>query len=661
MDDAARSKLVSSSTARVLFICMPFAGIDRPALGISLLKAALARVGIECDIEYFNLFFAEIIGLQSFSLLNYTSTCEPGDGIPYTAFAGDWIFSQYFYGPGSLDAQGYVENVLRSPEMAVRTDNVRMILRLRAIIPSFLRSCLDRIDGNRYAVVGFTSTFEQNMASLCLARLLKERFPHLRIAFGGANCETVMGEELHRQYPFIDFVASGEADCSFPTLMCALRAGSSLSNIKGVVRRDNASSVVGGRAEIVRDMDSVPYPDFDDYFRQFHCSSISRSVQPSLQIESSRGCWWGERSHCTFCGLNGGTMAFRSKSAERVLDELTFLTKRYETSYVQFVDNILDFRYFKSLIPELANRKHGLRIFYETKSNLKKDQVRLLSDAGIRDIQPGIESLNTQVLKLMRKGVTALQNIQFLKWSDQYGVKAEWNLIYGFPGENAENYRQILEILQSVTHFPAPASVAAIRMDRFSPNFEEANSRGFTNLRPMLPYRYIYPFSSEELLRLCYYFDFDYADGRRPNEYTEEIVAFWYTWREATGGKRRLQHFVLADQAYIKDERFTRRCDRVHLDNIQNSIVIFCDTARTLEQIQSHLTSSFPERAFEAKRIQAFLNYLIEQRLMVQEEAQYLSIVPLPENDSDVRSGETEWRLKPEIRPRNESLVEVSA
>jgi hypothetical protein len=257
----------------------------------------------------------------------------------------------------------------------------------------------------------------------------------------------------------------------------------------------------------------------------------------------------------------------------------------------------------------------------------------------------------------MRKGVTALQNIQFLKWCEQYGVKAEWNLIYGFPGENAESYRQILKILQSVTHFPAPTSVATIRMDRFSPNFEEANSRGFTNLRPMVPYRYIYPFSNEELLKLCYYFDFDYADGRRPDEYAEEIVAFWYTWRRATAGKDRLQHFVLKDEAYIKDNRFTRRCDRVHLDSIQNSIVIFCDTARTLEQIQTHLTSSFPERVFEAKRIQAFLDYLIEQRLMVQEEAQYLSIVPLPENNSDVRSGDTEWRLTPEIRSRNESLV----
>jgi hypothetical protein len=198
-------------------------------------------------------------------------------------------------------------------------------------------------------------------------------------------------------------------------------------------------------------------------------------------------------------------------------------------------------------------------------------------------------------------------------------------------------------------------------MDRFSPNFKEATSRGLTNLRPTLSYRYIYPFSSEELLRFSYYFDFDYADGRRPEEYTEDIVEFWYTWRKAPVGKRLLQHFVLEDQAYVEDKRFTRTCDRIHLDNIQNSIVIFCDTMRTLEQIQSHLTSSFPERAFEAERIQAFLNYLIGRRLMVQEGAHYLSVVPLPENDSDVSSGETKWRLKPEIRPRNESRLEAAA
>ena len=47
----------------------------------------------------------------------------------------------------------------------------------------------------------------------------------------------------------------------------------------------------------------------------------------------------------------------------------------------------------------------------------------------MRRIQPGIESLSDHVLKLMRKGTTALQNIQLLKWCREYGVQPEWNLL----------------------------------------------------------------------------------------------------------------------------------------------------------------------------------------------------------------------------------------
>ena len=54
-------------------------------------------------------------------------------------------------------------------------------------------------------------------------------------------------------------------------------------------------------------------------------AASARDWQPSVFVETSRGCWWGERMHCTFCGLNGATMAYRSKSAPRALAELTHL------------------------------------------------------------------------------------------------------------------------------------------------------------------------------------------------------------------------------------------------------------------------------------------------------------------------------------------------
>ena len=44
-------------------------------------------------------------------------------------------------------------------------------------------------------------------------------------------------------------------------------------------------------------------------------SSASLATVPTVLIETSRGCWWGDRDrHFMFCGLNGATMAYRSKS-----------------------------------------------------------------------------------------------------------------------------------------------------------------------------------------------------------------------------------------------------------------------------------------------------------------------------------------------------------
>ena len=86
------------------------------------------------------------------------------------------------------------------------------------MVPYFLDHCLATVPWSDYRVVGFTSTFEQNIASLALAKRIKQNYPKISIVFGGANWEAEMGHELHRKFPFVDYVCSGEAETSFPAL-----------------------------------------------------------------------------------------------------------------------------------------------------------------------------------------------------------------------------------------------------------------------------------------------------------------------------------------------------------------------------------------------------------------------------------------------------------
>ena len=135
-------------------------------------------------------------------------------------------------------------------------------------------------------------------------------------------------------------------------------------------------------------------------------------------------------------------MTFRSKSPARVVDDLTTLSGRYRHLDFQVVDNILAVDYLREVLPRLRESGYDLRIFWETKSNLKKEQVRLFRDAGVVEIQPGIESLSTPISRThakRRDGLPERPPAEMVRRLSQ--IQPVWNLIYGFPGEPQERIR----------------------------------------------------------------------------------------------------------------------------------------------------------------------------------------------------------------------------
>ena len=593
---------------------MPFGSLERPALGLGLLQAQLTLAGIACETRYLSFAFADFIGLEEYLWVS-------GE-LPYTAFAGDWSFSASLYGKRTESDRAYVEQVLRR-EWQFDEAQVARLLRVRAYCEPFLEHCGDAIRWSDYDLVGFTSTFEQNIASLALARRLKGAHPHLTVAFGGANWEGEMGEELHRRFRFVDLVCSGEADHSFPALVAALGTPSrELAGVPGIVYRDRQGKTrATGRAPLVRDLDALPFPDFDPFVRDKAASPAAACLTPSLLVETGRGCWWGAKSHCTFCGLNGGSMAFRSKSPERALAEIRHLRERYGTDTLSAVDNILDMRYFDTLLPRLASEEPDLSLFYEVKANLSAEQVALLAAAGVRTIQPGLESMSDAVLKLMRKGTTALQNVQLLKWCREHAVHAEWNLLYGFPGESPADYADMLELFDAIWFLDPPSGWGPVRLDRFSPYHEDPVESGMRNLRPMAPYRYLYPFPPDVLTRIAYYFDYDYADGREPLDYARPLIDKVNAWM---GDRRRgaLWSVQGADgRTILVDDRPPGRRS-IPLEGWQASAYDACDRVQGRSQL-----GRAPELArVPAAALDGFLDWCVDQRLMLRRGERYLAL-----------------------------------
>ena len=613
------------SEKRVLLLVMPFLTLPRPHLGVALLKAGMARLGMSCDIRYFIFRFADIIGVPLYVRIAERS--------PAHLLVGEFVFTPALYGedarPFADFRAGIADYVLPYPE-----DYLRQLERARNLTPAFIQECASQIDFSQYDIVGFTSSFEQNIASLAMAQEIKRRAPHIATVFGGANFESEMGVELHRRFPFIDVVCSGEADYVFPEVVRRIRAGEPLHDLGGVTCRVNGETVTStAQQTFVSNLNELPYPDHSDYFRALQSSTARDMVVTETTMETSRGCWWGQKHHCTFCGLNGMGMTYRSKTPARAYQEIKHLLETYRSPEIFNTDNIVDIRYFSELFPRLAADGFRIQLFYETKSNLKKNHLLSLWKVGSTRFVPGIESLNSHVLTLMDKGVKGIQNMQLLRWSEEIGFEVLWNVLCGFPGETPDDYYQSTRWMKAVTHLPAPSVMTRFRLDRFSPMFKWPEKYGITNIRSYWGYRLCYPFPEESILRLAYYHDCDPPSlPGTPDaiKTTWEAVAQWQRVHDQSTLNAELTETSLI----IHERRVSYTPTDYCYDGLARDIYLAADGVHSDVVILEAVAGRYPEVTIE--NVRKILSEFVALDLMLQEENLYLRLAILPIHETEI-------------------------
>lgn len=602
---------------RVLIVNMPFSNLRWPNLGPSLLKAALVERGIGCDIAYLNFDFAERVGLDHYNWI-----------ADYFAFVlgGERLFAKDYFRGQLPDDERYFRDVLLAADAGLTAEDLADYQATEEHVAPFLEACMRAIDWSQYAITGFATTFQQTMPSMCLARRIKRDRPEMKILFGGAACEGPMGIELARLFAEIDYAFLGEADLTFPPVVEQILEGKTPhlppgvvagAALRGRVARPERSDGRGEsptssstpfvpqgvppenlppaccelpfvdepEAYMVHDLDALPYPDFDDYFARLKSSPLAAQFEPLLFYETSRGCWWGQKHHCVFCGLNGASLAYRGKGPRRAVEELRWLVQRYGVRRACSADNIFDYRYFDTFLPMLREEKLGLGFVYEMKTNLTRRQAQNLLDAGLGAAQLGIETFITPVLKLIGKGANALQNLQALKWFSEAGIEIKWNFLYGFPGEDPADYAGLLALVPSLVHLAPPLATGRVRLDRFSPYFGNPQRWGMSNPRPNRAFRHVYPFADASLARIAYYFEYDYADGRNPMDYVAPVLEAFQTWRDLQGTVT-LRYWDRPDGVLILND--TRPCAtsfQRRLTGLARRVYLYCDTGRTLEKI----------------------------------------------------------------------------
>jgi ribosomal peptide maturation radical SAM protein 1 len=619
----------------VALVAMPWATPETPSIQIGLLGAALAHAAVPVELHSLHLEATGFFAAHGVALEHVEAVAHQW----WRVGLGEWIFARVVD-----DDADYLRYLARED---VPHGVIDAALRMRELVPEFLQHATDEVLSHTPRLIGFTTTFAQTLPSLALAARIRAAKPEVAIVFGGANCDGVLGQALLETQPTIDFVVQGRGEALLPRLCQAVLAGQPPAAEPGLLTR--TGTLAGA---------SAPHqganwfrPDYDEYYGRLDRSPIREALLPRtrLVIETARGCWWGEHHHCTFCGLNGSSMAFSSATAEQVLADITALAARYKRTEFDVVDNIMDPTFFDDVLPELARQRrlqYDYRFFWEIKANLSPEQIRLLRNAGVQRIQPGIESLCTRILRLMRKGVTAIQNVKLLAFAAADDLMVTWNIIYGIPGETADDYLAMADMMPSLVHLKPPGLVR-LQVQRFSPYFDEPTTHGLRLLGPAHYYRHLYAVDAQRLSQLAYAFDHEYVDGHDPERIVAPVRRALEQWdRSWSPGKHHsLRYERGPDYLRLRERRPGFRSRDILLGQAEAELYLACRTVATPANAAAIVKRAL-DIELDIDEIRRFFLELVEGRLMIREGERYLALaLPLNPDATPPSAPAPKWKL----------------
>jgi len=357
----------------------------------------------------------------------------------------------------------------------------------QVFISAFLRDNEDLLNGyieeildTRASLIGFSVYYPNHFMSIEIARLVKVRDKKRCIVFGGPQAVPCVGGNEFLKAGCVDALAVNEGDNTIVDLVKIVKEKGRIDFCPGVIFKQDGKIFDSGEREPILDLDVLPSADFSDF-------PLKDYVNPrGLPILTSRGCIWD----CLFCTAKLPWQRYRTQSGERIFKELQHQLKLYpQVNYFTFYDcmingNIAALRKFCQLISE-AKRSGGMADIEWwcqgiIRREMTKDLLLQMREAGCTEMTYGVESGSQKVVERMGKRFAIDTAVEVIKNTHEAGIKVTTIFMFGFPGEEKDDFEQTLKFLEKIRHFVdkvIPAEAFCI-IERNAPLYKQASQNG---------------------------------------------------------------------------------------------------------------------------------------------------------------------------------------
>jgi ribosomal peptide maturation radical SAM protein 1 len=601
----------------IALISAPWPVFNRPSIQLGALSAYLKKQipGLGVTSHHFFLQLAETIGYELYKNLSERT------------WIAESVYAALLY-PQNFNE---IEKFFRKQTRAGSKNRSLKFDELVGKVEKASAAFISRNDWERYSLVGFSICLCQLTSSLYLMREIKARCIRPVMLAGGSLIVASSAKTMLQAFPQIDAAIVGEGEKPLASLVEHFNQTNDLTDllqIDGLVTAKSHKNAL--RFSQIPDLSEIPAPDYQDYFDLLNSFAPEKRFFPILSAEISRGCWWqarkghGEKQGCAFCNLNLQWKGYRSKNPEQVISEINGLTFRHGILSVAFTDNVIPPKQTEPIFEGLASSKKDFQLFCELRASLTKRQLAVLRQAGVSEVQVGIESLSTSLLKKINKGTTAIENLEIMKHCEALSISDSSNLMICFPGSDQRDVDETLRAIEYAQSFH-PLKIVYFWLGLESPVYRNYHDFGLKAVLNHPNYRVLFPGNIVDKVA------FIIQDYRGQKAYQKKL---WRPVKEAVLSwkknyeklhKTPLSAPILSyrdgrDFIIIRQRRINGNSQNHRLKGTSRAIYLFCDQNRSIREI----TGKFP--MVNEQKITAFLKMMTQKKLMFEENGNYLSL-----------------------------------
>jgi ribosomal peptide maturation radical SAM protein 1 len=616
---------MKNKNLQIILLSTPWPLYSRPSIQLGALKAYLKAghpdVAVRADHSF----------LKIAAALGYPLYQE----ISERTWLAEAVYAALLY-PRRFEAVEKFFNRQAKPESLIKKTG---LLKITSVIKKTTDALIDGIAWNDFQLAGFSVSLCQLTSALYFVKRIKQTYPHLIIAIGGSTFSGSITPRFFNRFAEIDLVVSGEGELPFSQLIGHMKTSGDFSKIPAIDGIATAKTLKTKGAPLrfqqMQDLKDLPPPDYDDYFELLKSLSPRNSFFPTLPVETSRGCWWqrsspaGKTGGCAFCNLNLQWEGYRRKDPGQVADEIDTLTARYQTLAVSIVDNVLPKRASKDIFKKLIELKKDLRMFSEIRATTPHSELSLMAQAGMQEVQIGIEALSTALLKKLHKGTSAIQNLEIMRDCEALGLANYSNLILHFPGSDEQDVAETLRSLEFALPY-RPLKAVGFWLGLGSPVWQNHRAYGIKAVFNHPNWGFLFPdkiLASMRFMIQAYRGDLGFQ--RKIWRPVEKAIKQWqrvYTEQNSRPSRSPALHFRDGREfLIIRQRRYDAETINHRLVGTSRLIYLYCRHHRSIKRIRER----FP--AFAEDKILSFLNMMVSKRLIYEEKDRYLSLA-IPAN-----------------------------